>query len=140
MILSESHDISSISQLASVASKLLRLLDNRIFAIYGDIGSGKTTLIKQLCYNLNVIDTVSSPTFPIINEYMCFNGDKLFHFDLYRLSTMQDLIDLGIDVYINSGNYCFIEWPNLSESLLPESYVKIELKHNMNNRQLLLIK
>ena len=139
MTLIDSYDISSVSKLSSVASKLLRLLDNRIFAIYGDIGAGKTTFIKHLCDNLNVIDTVSSPTFSIVNEYMSSDGSKFFHFDLYRLSTMQDVRDIGIDVYINSGHYCFIEWPHLMESLLPDNCIKIELKHSMTDRRLFLI-
>ena len=77
-----------------------------------DLGSGKTTLIKNFCNYLNVLDNVSSPTFPVINEYLDNKGNKIFHFDFYRINTIQTL-DIGTDLFLDSGYYCFIEWPKL---------------------------
>ena len=107
-------DISNFKKLSLVSSELLRLQDNRIFAIEGDLGSGKTTLVKHICFQLNVVDSVSSPTFPIVNEYICSNKMKYYHFDLYRIDNIDELFSLGFEDYISSGSYCFIEWPNIA--------------------------
>ena len=107
-------DISNFKKLSLVSSELLRLQDNRIFAIEGDLGSGKTTLVKYICFQLNVVDSVSSPTFPIVNEYICSNKMKYYHFDLYRIDNINELFSLGFEDYISSGSYCFIEWPNIA--------------------------
>ena len=133
------YDVSSVQKLSSVALELLRLSDNRIFALYGEVGVGKTTLVKYLCYHLKVLDVISSPTFPIVNEYVNFDREKIFHFDLYRLKTIQELEKMGIDIYINSGNYCFIEWPSLAESLLPDNHHIIEMKEDIHKRELFLL-
>ncbi|MAQ48018.1 MAG: tRNA (adenosine(37)-N6)-threonylcarbamoyltransferase complex ATPase subunit type 1 TsaE [Flavobacteriales bacterium] len=136
----EKYDISNLDDLSSVALELLSLSDNRIFVIEGDLGAGKTTLVKYMCSHLQIIDSVSSPTFPIINEYENSNGDKCFHFDFYRLNNIKEAIMLGVDSYFSSGCYCFIEWPDLIKSLLPPDYHHIKLKEINNTRQLLLLK
>jgi len=130
------YNITSIAQLSEVALELLRLSDNRIFAFYGEMGVGKTTLIKHLCYHLKVIDSVSSPTFSIVNEYMNIDGAKFFHFDLYRLKNIEEAEKMGVDTYINSGNYCFIEWPALIEPLFPDSYHIIRMEDKSDKREL----
>jgi len=132
-------DITDLNQLDSVAGELLSLSDNRIFAIYGDLGAGKTTLVKHFCKHLNVLDTVSSPTFSIVNEYENIKQDKIFHFDLYRLGSLEELEAIGISTYLNSGNYCFIEWPQLASIFFPEHYNTIEIKLSKQKRELYLI-
>ena len=91
------YDISTLEQVSSIALELLSLSDNRIFVLYGDLGVGKTTLIKYMCYHLKVVDSVSSPTFSIVNEYFSMNNEKCFHFDLYRLNNIEECLKLGLD-------------------------------------------
>lgn len=98
----------------------------RIFLFEGELGAGKTTLIKTICKHLDVTDQVSSPTFSIINEYRSANG-PVYHFDLYRLKDLTEALDIGIEDYLYSGYYCFIEWPEEITSLLPSSYVKLSI-------------
>ena len=136
----KNYDISNLDQLSSVALELLSLSDNRIFVIEGDLGAGKTTLVKYMCSHLKIVDSVSSPTFSIINEYINVNGSKCFHFDFYRLKNIKEAIMLGADLYFSSGFYCFIEWPDLIRSLLPPNYHHIKIKEKNNTRQLLLLK
>ena len=133
------YDISSIEKLSSVALELLKLSHNRIFAIHGELGVGKTTLVKQLCHHLDIVDSVSSPTFSIVNEYIDTNGEKIFHFDLYRVNDVNELNQLGIDIYIDSGRYCFIEWPALVEPLILDNCTVIKMIKNTNKRELLLL-
>ncbi len=97
----------------------------RIFAFYGQMGAGKTTFIKAICSELGVSDIVQSPTFSIINEYKTLAGESVFHFDFYRIRSIIEVFDIGYEDYLYSGNYCFIEWPELVESLLPENTVRI---------------
>ena len=134
------YDISSLDKLSSIASELLKLSDNRIFALYGDLGVGKTTLVKYMCSHLKVLDSVSSPTFSIVNQYVNEYDDQVFHFDFYRLNTVEDVQKIGFDVYLASDYYCFIEWPELVESLLPINHHAIEIKEAQNKRELFLFK
>ena len=101
---------------------------NRIFAFYGDMGAGKTTFIKAICQQLFVRDVVNSPTFAIVNEYLRAEGGSIFHFDLYRLKSWQEMLDIGYEDYFYSGNYCLIEWPEKVEDLLPESTIKVRIE------------
>ena len=133
------YDITSLSELSSVAFELLRLSDNRIFVFYGEVGAGKTTFIKHLCHHLNVVEPVSSPTFSIINEYMTSGKTKIFHFDLYRLNNIEEAIGLGVETYLNTENYCFIEWPDLIESLLPENYSILSIRFVGHKRKLVVL-
>ena len=138
-MISKKYNISSIEKLSSVALELLTLSDNRIFALYGEMGVGKTTLVKQFCYHLKIVDSVSSPTFSLVNEYINCDGNTIFHFDLYRVDNVDELIKIGIDSYLNSGNYCFIGWPNLLEPLLKENYTAIKMMEDINKRELYLL-
>ena len=126
------YNINSFDQLSSAALELLTWSDNRIFAIYGDMGVGKTTLIKHMCDHLKVCDPVSSPTFSIINEYIDADGEKIFHFDLYRLNNLEEADKLGLDTYFSSGNMCFLEWPGLVSSILPDQHHVIKIKEKNN--------
>ena len=99
----------------------------KLILLNGEIGSGKTTLIKYFLKKLMVNSNVSSPTFNIINEYINHNNEHFFHFDLYRVKSRNELFEIGFDEYINSGHYCFIEWPELSKSFIDRRFVNITL-------------
>jgi|SRR6185437_15553657 len=119
---------SSISQLPGIASEIIKFAENaRIFLFYGDMGAGKTTLIKSLCEHLGTTEPVTSPTFSIVNEYVGKNS-KIYHFDFYRLKNQTEALDLGYEEYFYSGAYCFIEWPEKIPDLLPEHYVSLTIK------------
>lgn len=114
-------NIDSLEDIADAAKKFLAEAgDRRVFAFHGGMGAGKTTFIKALCSELGVTEVVASPTFAIVNEYMAQNGEPVYHFDLYRVKTMGEACDFGCEDYFYSGSYCFIEWPELVEPLLPD--------------------
>jgi tRNA threonylcarbamoyladenosine biosynthesis protein TsaE len=118
--------IKDLDSLHSVAKDFLKLIgDSKIIAFYGAMGAGKTTFIKALCDVLGVQDTVNSPTFAIVNEYTDDEGNPIYHFDCYRIKKIEEAYDLGYDQYFFSGNYCFIEWPEMLEELLPEDTKKV---------------
>ena len=121
--------LSNLSMLQKTAKLLLdHFPEERIFALYGTMGAGKTTLIKALCKELGSEDYVTSPTFALINEYSTSSGALIYHFDFYRIKKLEEAYDLGYEDYIYSGNYCFIEWPEMIESLLPEGIVAVSIK------------
>jgi tRNA threonylcarbamoyladenosine biosynthesis protein TsaE len=91
------------------------------------MGAGKTTLIKTICSELGVGDIVQSPSFAIINEYKTLGAESVFHFDFYRIRKLEEVFDLGYEEYIFSGSYCFIEWPEMMEALLPEEVIKVSI-------------
>ncbi|MBR6078293.1 MAG: tRNA (adenosine(37)-N6)-threonylcarbamoyltransferase complex ATPase subunit type 1 TsaE [Paludibacteraceae bacterium] len=118
--------IDSLENIADAAKKFLAEAgDRRVFAFHGGMGAGKTTFIKALCSELGVTEVVASPTFAIVNEYMAQNGEPVYHFDLYRVKTMDEACDFGCEDYFYSGSYCFIEWPELVEPLLPDDTVDV---------------
>jgi tRNA threonylcarbamoyladenosine biosynthesis protein TsaE len=100
---------------------------SRVFAFYGKMGAGKTTFIKAICHRLGAMDIVQSPSFAIINEYKTSLGKSLFHFDFYRIKKLEEAFDIGYEDYFYNGDYCFIEWPELIEELLPEDTVKVRI-------------
>lgn len=118
----------SLNDLGNAAKELLAFCGEiKVITFSGTLGAGKTTFIKAICKQLGVVDTVSSPTFSIINEYRDSNNIPVFHFDFYRLKSTQEAEDTGCTDYFFSTNYCFIEWPQIAESLLPDEYVKVEI-------------
>jgi len=122
------YEIIDEDELKAIAQKILDSFpDNRIFSLHGDLGAGKTTLVRFLCEQLEVVDRVVSPTFSLVNEYQNKKGEHIYHIDLYRIQTDQELYDLGIEEYLYGGSYCMIEWPERVEKLLPEGYVRIDL-------------
>jgi tRNA threonylcarbamoyladenosine biosynthesis protein TsaE len=101
--------------------------DKKVFAFYGEMGAGKTTFIKAVCENLGVEDMINSPTFSIINEYSTTNEDTIYHMDCYRIEKESEAMDIGVTDYLYSGNYCFIEWPEKIERLLPDDVVRVKI-------------
>lgn len=102
--------------------------ENTIFAFYGKMGAGKTTFIKAVCEELGVDDTVTSPTFAIVNEYEAADGRPIYHFDFYRIKKVTEAYDMGCEEYFYSGHPCFIEWPELIEEVLPEETVNVTIE------------
>jgi len=120
--------INSIESLDRSARQLLDAFpDNRIFAFYGEMGAGKTTFIKALCRVLHVTDITSSPSFGLIHEYASEKGESVYHFDFYRIERVEEIFDIGYEEYMFSGEYCFLEWPEMVETILPEETVRIAL-------------
>ncbi len=120
--------VNSEDELAAVAQQVLAAWpEKRIFLFFGDLGAGKTTFIKRFCQALNVADTVQSPTFAIVNVYVTEGGEEVYHLDLYRMETPQEALDVGLVEYLESGNYCFVEWPERA-GFVPEGAVAVYLK------------
>tara|TARA_B100000953_G_scaffold216226_1_gene178707 strand:- start:496 stop:909 length:414 start_codon:yes stop_codon:yes gene_type:complete len=116
----------SIEEIDKTAKIVLSLNPStKIFIFNGEMGSGKTTIIKAIIKELGYEGTVSSPTFSLINEY--FNGDKIYHFDFYRIKSREELLDIGVDEYISSNDWCFIEWPNLIVDMLPDKHIELNI-------------
>jgi len=118
-----------LKKLPEIAKKLIEQFpEERIYAFYGKMGAGKTTLIQSVCRALGSGDTVTSPTFALINEYNTVKNGSIFHFDFYRIKNLEEVFDLGYEDYLFSGNYCLIEWPELVETLLPENIVRVTIE------------
>ena len=126
------NDVTSIEtnhldDVRLAAAKILETCgSHRIFAFYGSMGAGKTTLIKSICELLGSEDVVKSPTFSIVNEYDSPAG-SIFHFDFYRIENLAEVFDIGFEEYLASGSYCFMEWPELIAPLVPEDAVAINI-------------
>jgi len=128
--------INHLNELRDIARFILNFAgDTRHMLFYAPMGAGKTTFIKELCQELGSADQFSSPTYSIVNEYQYKDG-KIFHFDLYRLNSSEELMDLGIEEYLNSNQYCFFEWPEKAEAFLSPNHLKIEIEMDENNRYL----
>jgi tRNA threonylcarbamoyladenosine biosynthesis protein TsaE len=131
------YSIDSIDLLPSAAKQLLEQFpSSRIFAFHGNLGAGKTTFIKALCKQLGVKDAMSSPSFSIINEYETGTGDLVYHFDLYRLKSAEEAFDTGMEDYLYCDNYCFIEWPERAEEILPPETVHVFLEEIPEGRRI----
>ena len=121
------------TELPKIATLLLESFPNdRFFAFFGNMGAGKTTLIKEICSLLGVSDNVCSPTFSIVNEYIDSEGSSIYHFDFYRLNNLEETYDMGYEEYFYSGNYCFTEWSEKIEPLLPQSYIRVDIQETNN--------
>ena len=120
---------------------LLHTAPRRVFAFHGNMGAGKTTFIKQLCEDMGTQDVVNSPTFAIVNVYDVqtpYSGE-VYHFDCYRLKDLREAQDFGAEEYLYSGNYCFIEWPEMIAPLLPEDTVQVRIEVQENGERKLVI-
>jgi tRNA threonylcarbamoyladenosine biosynthesis protein TsaE len=118
--------------LANIDIAVKTLLKHRseadVWLFEGEMGAGKTTLIKALCLVLGVNDHVQSPTFALVNEYLSQTSERIYHFDFYRIKNKIEALDMGIDEYFYSGDLCLVEWPSKIEGLFPEKYLKITIK------------
>jgi tRNA threonylcarbamoyladenosine biosynthesis protein TsaE len=120
--------LSVIEDLPNVASSFLKGIgDKKQIAFYGSMGVGKTTFIKEICRQLGVIEVVTSPTFAIINEYHTIDNRNVYHFDFYRINKTEELFDFGYEDYLYSSDYCFIEWPEKGDEVLPEHILKVNI-------------
>ena len=130
----------NLEQLNSIAKQILDYTStHKKFAFYGDIGVGKTTLIKALSLQLGFTDTVSSPTFSIVNEYQVDRNIKIYHFDFYRIEDENEAYDMGYEEYFFSNAYCFIEWPEKIPNLIEDHMVKINMSIAGNTRKIEVI-
>ena len=133
-------EIKGIQALPTAASSLLQQVkDATAVAFYGKMGVGKTTLIKELCKQLNVTDVVNSPTFSLVNEYHTKDGGTIYHFDFYRINKLEEVYDFGYEEYFYSGNLCLIEWPELIEPLLPEGCLRLQIEEQPDGSRLLYL-
>ena len=129
-----------LKELSFVAEQFIKDIgDNTVFAFYGEMGAGKTTLIAEVCRQLGVSEPVNSPTFAIVNEYDSDYG-TVYHFDCYRLKSYEEGFGIGVEDYFNSGNLCFIEWAENIENILPEDTVRINIGVLSNTERVLEIR
>jgi tRNA threonylcarbamoyladenosine biosynthesis protein TsaE len=121
--------IATLEQLEDVAKKILNAYPHqRIFSFSGEMGAGKTTLIKALCKYLGIQNIPTSPTFSIVNEYYTAENEPIYHFDFYRMERPEEAIDIGLFEYLESGHYCFMEWSENIETVLDMERVTIEIE------------
>jgi tRNA threonylcarbamoyladenosine biosynthesis protein TsaE len=137
--------VLSVDQLPEVASVILKFAeDSKVFAFYAEMGAGKTTLIKEICRQLGSHDNFSSPTYSIVNEYQIespnpqfsIRNSQLYHIDCYRLKSFEEALGVGMEEYLDGEHYCFIEWPELIESLLPPDVIKLSIRTDGNSRNI----
>lgn len=141
--------INSLAEISSAARTFIENIgDDRLFAFYGPMGVGKTTFIKAICEELGVKDDVASPTFAIVNEYMAgtlssqfsaLSSQPIYHFDFYRIKRPEEIFDIGFEEYADSGNLCFLEWPELAEEYLPEDTVKVVISEKEDGSRMVEI-
>jgi len=117
----------SLRELPKIAKEIIASAKNKTLLFYGEMGVGKTSLIKEICKQLGVLDTISSPTFSLVNEYQTKSNEKVYHFDFYRIEDEEEALDMGIDDYFYNNEWCLIEWPENIENLLPLDAVRIQL-------------
>jgi len=127
-------EIKNLDELATAAKQLLHFASGwKVFTLSGEMGTGKTTFIKALCQELEVIDLVNSPTYALVNEY--HGPNKVYHFDLFRLKSLSEAFDIGFEDYLSENTYCFIEWPNIVQSLL-ENHISIQINSLSNGHRM----
>ena len=129
--------IFSINEIQEVAQKIIAENPYKVIIFNGQMGVGKTTLIKALAKTLGVKDATSSPTFSLVNEYQAVGGQYVYHFDVYRLKSEAEALDMGIDEYLYSGHWCFIEWAEKIPNLLPDNYSTIDLTTAPDGKRIL---
>ena len=121
--------IYTLLEVDQIAREIIELISGKVVLFYGQMGVGKTTLIKEICKSLHTEDIISSPTFSLVNEYRTQNDEPIYHFDFYRIESEEEALDIGVEDYFYSGDWCLIEWPNNIENLLPLDAVEIHLSH-----------
>lgn len=130
---------ASIDSLSQVSESILKQFPAyKMILFKGDLGAGKTSLIKNLCKLLGVESAVSSPTFSLVNEYETSQNDIIYHFDFYRIKDVEEAFDMGVEEYFESGKICLIEWPEMIEEILPEKYLEVNISLKGEGREYLL--
>jgi len=130
----------SLSELPQIASQIIASTSNKTLLFYGEMGVGKTTLIKEICKQLGVLDNISSTTFSLVNEYKTKKNKTVFHFDFYRIKNENEALDIGIEDYFYDNHWCFIEWPQNIKNLLPLEAVEIHLSNVEDGKRNIHIK
>ena len=130
----------SLHELSEIAKAIIENSNHKILLFYGEMGVGKTTLIKEILKQLGVKDNVSSPTFSLVNEYKTHDNTSIYHFDFYRINNEEEALDMGIEEYFYSNNWCLVEWPNKVENLLPLKSVSITITSDSNQLRTITIK
>ena len=129
--------VKNESELTSAAKSLINFAGEvKVWIFKGEMGAGKTTFIRYICQELEVVENVSSPTFSIINEYSCKNGELVYHFDFYRIEKEQEAVDIGCEEYFYSGNICLVEWPEKILNLVPEPKIEVTIVSDGVNRKI----
>jgi len=123
----------TIQELPKIAQQIISESADKVLLFYGEMGVGKTTLIKEIVQQLEVDEVVTSPTFSLVNEYLSRKGEVIYHFDFYRIENEEEAMDIGIEDYFYANNWCFIEWPERIKNLLPLNAVEIHLSINKDN-------
>jgi tRNA threonylcarbamoyladenosine biosynthesis protein TsaE len=131
--------VFTLDELELVAQKIIDQKTPKVILFHGEMGVGKTTLIKQLCKTLGVTSATSSPTFSLVNEYETIDNQVVYHFDFYRLKNEMEALDMGADDYFYSGNWCFIEWAEKIPSLIPDKHAVITIELVENGKRHLIL-
>ena len=116
-----------LSEVPIIAKEIIKNSTSKIILFHGDMGVGKTTLIKKICKTLGTEDLISTPRFSIVNEYRTSNDETIFHFDFYRIENEEEAYNIGVEDYFDSNHWCLIEWPSVVENLLPLDNVNVYL-------------
>ena len=133
--------IDSLDSIQETARQFIDQIGERtVFAFNGKMGAGKTTFIKAICEVMGVRETVNSPTFSIVNEYEAADGRIIYHFDCYRITKIQEALDLGAEEYLYSGNLCFIEWSKNIAPILPDFLVNVDIEEMENGKRNVIIR
>ncbi len=130
----------SLEQIRDIAQEVIASSKHKILLFNGEMGVGKTTLIKEICSILGVEDTISSPTFSLVNEYATGNNEIVYHFDFYRIKDEEEALDMGIEDYFYNDNWCLVEWPQNIKNLLPLNSVNIHIELTSDNQRNIQLK
>ena len=130
----------SIDEITKVSEKIITENPKKVIIFNGEMGVGKTTLIKEICKFLGVKDATSSPTFSLVNQYQIPNNQYVYHFDVYRLKSEEEALDFGIEDYLYSGNWCFIEWAEKIPNLIPIEHSIITIETLLDGKRKLTLK